>query len=400
MTQREKKMALGGLGLAVLVGGFLVVNKALLEPLQKNTKAINLLRNEIDDKLLEINLRTTDQREFNRLKGLSLPADPDPERPASYLAKGEYDKFLRDLLRKSKLQDVVIKETTAPVRKNLSLQEKNKKPLYTPLTFSVDARGELTSVVAMLDGLYQTPLLHEVKTVTVRPVKVAANTRNAKREVEVKLTVEALLLEGAEKRKGLLPGDRRLLAINALTALRRGPASLALLPLHLEPGLLKPPPLAAAGEPGQYAAIARKNIFHAPIVITPPPPPTGPYSDLNINEHVRLTGIIHSGTRWVATFYNVFDNDYIRVRADDRRVLWGKVQRMNRIYQNFAIWDSDKKRKTARAMVITDRDVYFAFDESYYCIHLGETLAEAFDNKSISDEKVKELGLPEDAPKD
>src|SRR5262249_59458332 len=105
--------------------------------------------------------------------------------------------------------------------------------------------------------------------------------------------------------------------------------------------------------------------------------------DININDHVRLTSIVHSGGRWDAIFYNVFNNEYIRVRATDRRVLWVKRQDINRGFRNITIWDADRQRKTARVVRIDDRDVYFAYDDYYYAVHLGETLADAFNYKAL-----------------
>src|SRR5262249_14254641 len=138
-------------------------------------------------------------------------------------------------------------------------RDKNKKPLAHTLTYKIDASGELTSVVALIDSFNQAPLLHQVKSASIKPAKTDARRPSTERLVELSMTVEALVVDGAEKRVALLPSDQRLLAVGALTALRGGPSGLALVPLGVDQGLLKPKPLVPASAPGQYAYIARKN---------------------------------------------------------------------------------------------------------------------------------------------
>jgi hypothetical protein len=396
MTQREKKLAFGGLGAVVLLGSVFFFVNAIWEPLQKRNRAINTIQNEIDLKMGELALRRADAREFQRLKALSLPADPNPDHRPFDLAWGEYDKYLRGLLRSSRLQDVRVSGTPPAIKAAVTPQEKNKKSLYTPLLFSVEARGEVAGVVDLLNRFYHTPLLHQVKTLTARPIKADPAKNIGERQVEIKMSVEALLVEGAQKRLELLPGERRLLAIHALTALRGGPAGLALVPLSLDPTLLNPVPLSATASSGRYEYISQKNIFHPPPVKPPPPvEEVGPYSDVNINEYVRLTSIVRKGGRWEAFLFNVFDNKSTRLWATDRRALWVKRQDINRDFRNITIWDADRQPKTAHVVRIDHRDVYFAYDGYYYAVHLGETLANAFDNKALSAERIKELGLPE-----
>ena len=140
-----------------------------------------------------------------------------------------------------------------------------------------------------------------------------------------------------------------------------------------------------------------------PPTLPPPPkrdtPPPKPYADVNVNEHVRLTSIVRAGDRWEAQFYNVFDNQTIKVKARDRRVLFGQTRQIDRIYQNIPIWDSDGEKKSARVVRVTSRDIYFYYDERYYVVHIGETLAEAFDNRALRDFQLKELNLPEEPDK-
>src|SRR5262249_35040549 len=80
-------------------------------------------------------------------------------------------------------------------------------------------------------------------------------------ELDVTMTIEALIMTGAEKRDYLQPGpDKRMLALEVLVGLRRGPIGLGFVPWVAGPtGPLGPPILAEP--PRQYASISGKNIF-------------------------------------------------------------------------------------------------------------------------------------------
>jgi hypothetical protein len=396
MTQRERKLALGGLGALLLLGGVLVFHKSFWQPYQQTKQAIARLNNEIDDRDLEMRQRLADRRELNRLKTLSLPADPDPRRLPFEGAWNEYDRYLRELMNQSRLKTFNIVGTLpAPNKAPTSFRDKNKKPLAQTLAYKVNATGELTSVVALLDSFYQTPLLHQIKTVSIKPVKADPRQRAQPRLVDIAMSVEALLVDGAEKRSALLPGERRLLAVSALIAMRGGPSGLALVPLHVDSTLLKPRPLTPPSAPGQYAYISRKNIFFPTVPPTPPPEkPPNPFKDVNVNKHVRLTWIVRSDDQREAFFYSAWDNVFTRVRAKEIKALWARRQRVDPIYQNFPIWDKDGEKKTARVMRIDSRDIYFYYDETYYAIHIGEELAEAFDRGALSSKRIRELGMP------
>jgi hypothetical protein len=293
--------------------------------------------------------------------------------------------------------------TPPTIKTPLGRTVNDKKPVYSTLTFTVDATGELTSIVAMLEDFYRTPLLHQVKALTIKP---AAGDRRgpaaaASRELTVKMTVEALLIDGAPRRGFLMPDDQRLLAVNGLLALRRGLTGLPLVPAAADnargTGLIKPQPFMAPALPGEYGIIARKNIFFAPT----PPAPAAPraYPNVDINEHIRLTSIVHSGDSWEAFVYDVFNNVDTRLWSKERPLLWLEKQNMLAAFRTFAIYDKEGEKKTAKAYKIDPRDVYFYFDASYYRLHLGETVADALNRVALSDSEIEELGLPPDPEK-
>jgi hypothetical protein len=308
MTQRDRKLLFGAGGAAAVVVVLLAFNSLFLEPLHKSNQEILDLQGKAADKRAELRKRMEDKRELSRLKAISLPADPNPLHREYDLAWNEYDMYLRDLMRASGLKSVRISgrpPTSAPV------SQRNKKPLYQVLAYTVDASGEATSVVAMLEQLYQTPLLHQIKELTIKPIKTDPGRQPAdrgSRQVDVHLQVEALVVEGAEKRTYLFPAERRLLALNGVAALQHGLTGLPLVPWSVDwikgYGRIHARPMIESAAPGQYAHISRKNIFYGPPVPKDPsqkrqPPKVDP------NKFLILTSIIKDSDGKVqASLYN------------------------------------------------------------------------------------------------
>ena len=468
MTQRERKLLTGLLGVLGVIGGLIFFVKLFWEPLEKSNQDLDDLQTKVGDKQRDLMKKRAEKREFGRLKMLSLPADPNPRHQSFELAWVEYDKYLRELMGKSGLKSVLI-TSIQPAQRALINPRDKKKPLYVPLTFTVSATGNLTSVVAMFERFYQTPLLHQIKSFSIKPAKqdaartpqaaarmapaggeavpqgggggirggqgggprggrggfggdqaggLAGGPRggrgglggdqaggfaggrgrggrggNAAQNLDVKMTIEALLVDGADKRSFLMPADVRLFALNGLTALRGGPAGLALVPYAVDTtGLVKPRPLATLWTPGGYAPISRKNVFFSPV-----PPSTQrrqmEYPGLDINQFVRLVSIVKNDDNYEAYIYDVYNDQPTRLRAKDKRVLWARQNRPVRAFQTFRFFSSEGDRRTARVARITDTDIYFNYDGDYYQMHFGESVAEALEHK-LSEAKAEALGLP------
>src|SRR5205823_1154939 len=113
-----------------------------------------------------------------------------------------------------------------------------KKLPYQRLAFDIKANGDLASFVTFLDKFYEAPLMHRIRTLKIdRPLaSVNAQRQN---ELEFNLSIEALIVDGAENRKTLLPEGVKA-------------------------------PHKKARSTAQYASIAGKDIFYGP----PPPVPT------------------------------------------------------------------------------------------------------------------------------
>src|SRR5262249_31358552 len=133
--------------------------------------------------------------QLERYRQQSLPADLD-------VAKRQYASYLDELLRKSGFQDPSVASRNANSRTAPTLA--NKTPIYTQLGFNVQGRASLGSLVKMLEGFYRTGLLHQIKTLSIsKPVTLQQGQRQD--ELDVSLSIEALVVTGADKRQGLMP---------------------------------------------------------------------------------------------------------------------------------------------------------------------------------------------------
>src|SRR5437879_7659647 len=135
-----------------------------------------------------------------------------------------------------------------------------KGPIYMRLPFTIQAKASLASLVEMLEHFYRTPLLHDIKRLSIQRPS-ALGTQPPSGELDIHMTVEALIVAGAENRLTLLPGvTKRLEALDTVAALLQAPTGLGLAIWAAGPtGPLGPGVLAQPSR--QYAAIAKKNIF-------------------------------------------------------------------------------------------------------------------------------------------
>lgn len=146
---------------------------------------------------------------------------------------------MTQLLRESGFDAGTFSITPKVDNKSVPTLGKNK-PVYTRLIYTLTAKGELAAVVDFMHRFYKVRLLHQIRNLTLRR-PIQSGGANRSNELDVTMTVEALVLDNAEARKTLLP--------------------------EKTPEL---PPLLAAEE-RNYAAIPGKDIFFGP-----PPPAARP----------------------------------------------------------------------------------------------------------------------------
>src|SRR5262249_1876016 len=77
-----------------------------------------------------------------------------------------------------------------------------KTPLYTRFAFKVDANADYDAVRNALDNIDRTPVLHAVRKLSLTKSATRRDT------LDIKMTVEVLMVNGALKRDTLLPERR------------------------------------------------------------------------------------------------------------------------------------------------------------------------------------------------
>jgi len=167
----------------------------------------------------------------------------------------------------------------------------------------------------MLEGFYRTPLMHQFKNLSIqRPVTAAPDQRRD--DLDINLTVEAIIVNGTSKRPQLMPLiDRRLVALDVVSSLRGAPAGLGMALWGAAPSGPAGPRVLADTE-RNYAAIAAKNIFFgstAPATQRPPEP------EAEVLKFVKLVSIDTDLNRYdkrrEAALYDVWNNEKSRLRS-------------------------------------------------------------------------------------
>ncbi|MBL8794196.1 MAG: hypothetical protein JNM56_09840 [Planctomycetia bacterium] len=375
MNPRERTLAIALLGVVVVLGGGFLLLKMLIEPIRDKDGGITLMRQEIEKKRDEIRKIQAEKAKLERWKQMSLPADVD-------LAQREYEKYLSDLVRQSKFAAGVSRVIPPQqIDTRSGLVPGKKEPVYIKLTYTVETHGDLLSLSSFLERFYRTGLLHQIKNIALqRPL--TGGTGQRADGLDIKLVVEALVLQGADPRAYLAPVDQRLLVMDALNGMRRGPVGLSLVPAVAGPG----GPLGGrklAETSRQYASIAGKNIFYGPppppvVVEKAPPPPT---DKTDVTQYVVVTDITHEANKVEAFYLNHYSGGpKTRMRASPG-------------FDTFRIRDAQGETVVqGKVLRLADRDVIFLANGKHYAWHVGQTLKECL-AKPLKDEELKELGI-------
>ncbi len=380
MKSREMRLLVGLLSILGLGGGGILVYTWFYKPLLEYNVTIRKLNNTIDQKQVQLDTTLDERKLLERARLMSLS-------PTQHLARAEYDKYLYPLLRECDL-DI---ETFSP---GVSYELKGippapgataLKPGHQVVVTQVKAKGEIEGLVKALELIQKTPLVHRIKLLKIdRDIAV----KNASDKLSIDMTIEALIISKAEAHSdGPFAPDLRLVMLDTMSALYRGPTAIALIPWVVGPtGPLAQERVAAeSGYRRDYADVAKKNIFNGlvPRIYVEP-----------IEEFVEKTP--------------EFDpRDYIRLDTTDpdgreaylRNLVYKTPPTKLRMgkwsgYDTFRIFSEYKTKVLVKGKVlrIDQRDVYFQVREDIFAIHIGQSLWEAM-KRPLSDREVEALNL-------
>jgi hypothetical protein len=195
----------------------------------------------------------------------------------------EYQDNLQGLLQRHKfgaVQIVAKNIETKTVDSKGGTPAKDKAPVYTRIPFSVQATASYANIIAFLKDFHTQPLLQEVRTLSItKPQTPRENTGPGARDVlDIAMTVELLMVTGAESRSNLIP-----------TIESKGP-------------------LVLASEKRNYTDMPEKDPFNGTrgTPLTPELPPIAAEEAKLVLSFVELTMIVWNPERdrWNATFYD------------------------------------------------------------------------------------------------
>lgn len=380
MNSRERILAFGVLTVVVLAGAAFLVNTLILSPLRERKETLVRMQQDIDNKQDRVNQIEADRPKLARWRQMTLPPDIN-------LSKREYEKYLSGLLETSKFPRGSYSVTPKQVDEKTSPTIPGKGPIYTKLSFTIISHGKLENLVDFLHEFYTTGLLHQVKNLSiVRPLTV--NNANQNREqLDINMTVEALILKNADPRNELLPVfSRKLVVIDTFaTMMSHGglPAAFAHVPNILSPfGEFGPGKLAKPER--DYAEISKKDIFMGVTVAMGRP--AGPYDYVPPERFIHLTDISKNDRKHEAILYDRFSDRMQRLRAVN-----GKPDSS---FNSFTFDPIVRGSNPIRGKLVRmeDRDIIIQVGERYFKLHVGESLEQAM-RTPLTGEQRKELGI-------
>ena len=402
MTTRERRLSVMLIGFILVVGVGFFGYQFVIAPLNAKKERIRSLDDEIELREARVARITRRQPDLAKWKKLSLPPDPEKKNADSAvvqpgkspadnaradLAQREYEDELNKMLRAAGYAatdvGIIPKKPDAKSAPTLA----TKKPIYTKLIFTVQLKGDMASLVDFMGRFYKVRLLHQIRNITIqKPIgadlRAAATVPGGQQaaaapstDLDVTLTIEALVLDNAEQRKTLLPDKMPEL----------------------------PPLLARTND--QYAMIAGKNMFFgmAPRGSTNGQD-SGRSSYVDTEPYASLEGITLGENGWEATIRDRIHN-WIYTIAPRRtggyqvNVMYylGGSQRKDstRSGKTLALRNSDGDIVHEWHIVRIDqghREVILRDDAKgeYFALHMGDYLA---NKKKLQKSDLDELGI-------
>lgn len=354
MTKRERTLAFLLLPPMLLVCGGVMAHQLWWEPLKSRDQRIVTMRSEIDEKKATVAKAIERKKNLETYRTISLPRDVD-------LARLKYEEKLSAMIREAGFDPATITiQPKPPDAKSGPVIMKGQQPVYTRLEFIVDMKGDLLSMVDFMEKFYQVQLLHKIR--NLKMTRPSGNANNRSTDIDIKMTIEALVMEKAEQRKTLVP--------------------------EKPPEL--PSPLATAER--KYPTIAGRNMFFGPAeVAAETPKPASP----QFAEFIRFDGYSNG----VATLRDEYNNQEYSIRprldGDGYRVevtyLVNGRKRSLRSGKTLDIMDEyGELQRRWLVLRFSGREIFMQDDEGYFVLHVGQRLSEM---QKLTTEEAAKLGL-------
>lgn len=361
MNSRENRMAifLAGFILVAVIGFF--GYQFYLSPMRQRETQIANLQHDIEEREARVAAIQAQRPKLEKLRKISLPANIDH-------ARREYGEEIEKMLRASGFEAGSFSVLPKQPETRTSPAFANKKPIYTKLPFTVTAKGDLASIVDWMDRFYKMRLLHQIRNLTITvPVGSDSNARRGQNDLDITMTLEALILDNAEQRKTLMPEK----------------------PVDLPPVLARPE--------RQYASIAGKNIFYG----SQQREATAQRPAVDVSPYVKFDGVSHEAGEATATLFDQYHNHDYQIRPTSSGGFNVEVsyyingrKRQLRKGPTLQLQDSTGEVKWIGEIVrIGDRELILRDEDQYYRLHIGESLADMLPLKAA---EVKALGIKDE----
>lgn len=366
MTKRDNKLAYILLGFIILAALGFFGYQFYLVPMRERETRIADLRRDVDIQQAKVDAVHAQAQAMKKIKKISLPANVDQ-------ARREYGEEIEKMLRASGFEAGSISVLPKQPETRTSPAFANKKPIYTKLPFTVTAKGDLTSIIDWMERFYKLKLLHQIKNLTIQmPAGADSNARRGQNDLDVTMTLEALVLDNAEPRKTLQPENSADL------------------------------PTTLAASERTYASIAGKNIFYGtPQQVQGPRTPQKP----EVMPFIKFDGVSYEAGTPTATLWDQYHNHDYRIRphsikgfnVDVSYYINGRKRDL-RNSRNLELHDASGNIDRLWEIVrIHDRELILRDEEQYYRLHIGQSLADMVPLKA---DEVKAMGIKEDVATD
>lgn len=286
MNPRERTLAAVLSGMIVLAVAGVAAWFFVLVPLNEKKLAADRLTGEVDKLRTDLRAAEKEAPRAAETKKRSLPADAG-------MAKREYAEMLGRVLQKAGVAPGyrVTEKSTDPA--GTPTLGGGKKPAYQKVAFEMAfERADMWNVKDVLEGYYKLNVLQQITHLDIKvdttPNQAGGKARVAgdRHDLMVKIGTEAIILDGAENRRTLLP-------VPTAFAAAAGGIGYYGVALNPEAGRnLTPLQLAQVLSPKNrdYSLMVLKDPFHGPL---PPPPPMslGKIADVAVKQGQKIDPI-------------------------------------------------------------------------------------------------------------